>query len=140
MKVRLHNIEDRYRKYAVIVTFEEDNLLLVRHNKRDTWEIPGGHHEDGETISETAERELYEETGAIDYDLKHIYDYSVERDGHVNYGGLFRADIKKRGTLPQSEIAEVKKFKTLPPEKIMTYGKIQHRLLYLIKEAEDDKR
>ena len=40
------------------------------HKERDTWESPGGHIDEGETPLEAAERELYEETGAIDFDFK----------------------------------------------------------------------
>ena len=38
-------------------------FLLVRHRARQTWELPGGHIEDGESSRDCAARELLEETG-----------------------------------------------------------------------------
>jgi len=134
LKVDLHKVEDRYRKYAVIIAYEDGEYLLVKHSDRNTWEVPGGHHEVGESIIDTAKRELFEETGALEYDITHIFDYSVESDKGINYGGLFEAHIIRRGSLPDFEIAQVKRFKPLPSKSDMTYGEIQHRLIALIKE------
>lgn len=137
MDIKLHRICERKRKYAVIITYEEGELLLVRHIDRSSWEIPGGHHEEGETILKTAERELYEETGALEYKVEHLCDYSVGRGSEVNFGGLFRAEVTKRRSLPASEIAEVRRFKELPPIEEMTYGRIQHQLMKLIEEEKE---
>ena len=56
-------------KYSVIMAKHKGQWLYVRHKERTTWEIPGGHIEDGETPMEAAGRELQEETGAICFDL-----------------------------------------------------------------------
>lgn len=42
---------------------EDDRVLLVHHNRFDKWVPPGGHIEAGDTFSETARREVLEETG-----------------------------------------------------------------------------
>ena len=52
------SIADGLLKYAVIVARYKDKWVFGRHKQRDTWEIPGGHREPGETIEQTALREL----------------------------------------------------------------------------------
>lgn len=42
---------------------DEGEVLLVRHQDEETWSDPGGKHEPGETLAETARREVAEETG-----------------------------------------------------------------------------
>lgn len=41
----------------------EGRVLLVRDVDREGWHEPSGHHEPGETLAETARREVREETG-----------------------------------------------------------------------------
>lgn len=113
-------------KYAVIMATYKDKYVFVRHKERDTLEIPGGHHEDGETILETAKRELYEETGAVEFDIAPICIYSFD-----DFGMLFYANIKNFGELPESEIAEVKLLDGLPDN--WTYPNIQP---FLVKKAQ----
>ena len=122
------SVADEQLKYAVIMAQEEGRWLICRHKERETWEIPGGHREAGESIEETAKRELYEETGATDAELTPIEVYSVIReDGVTSYGMLFLARVKVRGELPaNSEMQKVKAVHLLPQE--LTYPDIQPKL------------
>lgn len=43
--------------------FHDGRLLLVRRNDDGLWALPGGITDPGETLAETARRELWEETG-----------------------------------------------------------------------------
>ena len=120
-------IDDSFLKYAVIAARHQGNWVLCRHKQRHTWEIPGGHREDGEAIDETARRELWEETGAVNAILQPVCVYNVVRDGESSYGKLYYADISELGTLPEnSEIGEVRQFIGLPGD--LTYPQIQPHL------------
>lgn len=130
MKVTVHplgTLAEPGLAFAVIVAFQEDRLVLVRHRDRNTWEIPGGHREPGEAIEATAHRELREETGAERYHLEAVCDYAVEKEGRESHGRVFRADLERLGPLPASEIAEVAHFEHLPGQ--LTYPAIQPLLL-----------
>lgn len=93
-------VEDELLKFAVIISKTDGKWVFCKHKTRDTYEVPGGHREMGETIFETAERELREETGAIDFNISPICVYSVKGKTKVNekiddesYGMLFYANI-----------------------------------------------
>lgn len=135
MKVNIHEITNRYRKYAVILAYENNQIILVRHKNRLTWEIPGGHNEPNESILSTAKRELFEETGAVRFDIKHLFDYSVDCGSEINYGGLFIANIYDRETQLHHEIAEVKTYIKFPAFEDLTYGIIQGELFKLVTES-----
>ena len=94
--------------FAVIAARYEDRWLLCRHRDRQTWEMPGGHREPGESIYQTAQRELLEETGVAECQLEAVSAYGVyTEDGQRTYGGLFFAEVEELGRRPEgSEIAE----------------------------------
>ena len=88
MKVNFYdNINDKSLKFAVIISKYNGQWVLCKHKNRDTYEIPGGHREVGETIDDTAKRELHEETGAIDFSIKPVCVYSVTGKNRVNETG-----------------------------------------------------
>jgi len=62
-------------KYVVILSKYNGKILLSRHKGRNTWETQDGHIEEGETPLEAAKRELYEESGAIQYEIAPLCDY-----------------------------------------------------------------
>ncbi len=113
--------------FACAVTQMDGRYLFSRHRLRSTWEVPGGHREPGESVTEAARRELFEETGAADYVLAPVAVYSVERENGTTYGGLYAADVTSLGPLPPSEIAEVRAFDGLPDA--LTYPEIQPPLV-----------
>ena len=100
-------------KYAVVAAREGELWLFSRHRLRETWELPGGHREEGEDIRDAARRELWEETGVSQAELTPVCVYSVfgaDGPGQAapNYGMLFLARVLRRDALPASEMAEVR--------------------------------
>ena len=94
------HVDDKLLKFAVIISKTNGKWVFCKHKDRDTYEVPGGHREDGEDILTTAKRELREETGAVDFVIKPICVYSVKGKTRVNenideesFGMLFIADI-----------------------------------------------
>ena len=130
MVVRFYEtVEDSLLKFAVIIARSGGKWVLCKHKERDTYEAPGGHREPGETIGEAACRELYEETGAVEYDLRLIGPYSVTGKNQVNPGGeelfgmLYCAEVTKFEKELHSEIERVELFEELPDN--WTYPLIQ---------------
>lgn len=123
--------EDELLEFAVIISRTENKLVFCKHRDRDTWEVPGGHREPGETILDTAKRELYEETGALDFDIEPVCVYSVTApekfDGMESFGMLFFADIKRFETELHSEIEKIAVMDKLPER--LTYPEIQPCLM-----------
>lgn len=88
--------------------------VFSRHRDRQTWETQGGHVEEGETPLEAACRELYEESGALDYTIRPVCDYWAGSRTGCGVGVIYLAEIASLGPLPESEMAEVRFFDSLP--------------------------
>lgn len=132
MKVNFYQeIEDKSKlKYVVIVSQYNDSWLFVRQKSKSTWEIPGGHIEPNELHYEAAKRELIEETGAVDFELKEICVYSVEIENEETFGYLYYSKIDKLGELPDFEIGEIQLMNNIPIN--LTYPEI---LPYLFRKV-----
>lgn len=125
------NIADELLKFAVIISKTNGKWVFCKHKERDTYEVPGGRREVGESILETAKRELVEETGVVDFDMKPICVYSVKGKTRVNendesFGMLYFADIYSFGEI-NSEIEKILITDTLVKD--WTYPLIQPKLI-----------
>ncbi len=74
-----------------VVVWRGDQVLLIKRGKpprQDTWSLPGGRQELGETVAEAARREVREETGldVLVHDVVAVVD-SIHHDdeGHIQY-------------------------------------------------------
>ncbi|MEU8632744.1 NUDIX hydrolase [Amycolatopsis sp. NPDC048633] len=79
------------------VLIRDDRVMLV-HNERDEWELPGGRIEPGETPEQTVAREITEESG-LPVDVAEILDawmYHIDVAGKdvfiVTYGCTTTSD------------------------------------------------
>ena len=106
-------------EYVIIFAQYQNKWLYSRHRGRNTYEAPGGHIEAGETPLSAAKRELYEETGALAFDIQPVFDYSVHSGSAYSNGQVFLARIEELGPMPQSEMCEVRLYGSMPDK--MTY-------------------
>ena len=122
---------DEKLRFAVIIARKDGKLIFCKHKERNTYEIPGGHREPGEPIEQTARRELYEETGAVDYTLTPVCVYSVIAEhnfnGEESFGMLYFAEVNALETELHNEIEHIILSADLPDN--LTYPEIQPKLL-----------
>ncbi len=102
----------KYEKSCGAVVFRKDaywNVLLIRHVKGRHVSFPKGHVEPGETESQTAEREVFEETGlhvAVDRRFRAENRYNIRSDTQ-KLVVIFAATTNQVKLTPQpEEIAE----------------------------------
>jgi len=110
-------------KFVIIFAHYQNKWVFCRHKERTTWELPGGGIKHGETALESAKRELYEETGAIDFNIIPICDYYSS----LSAAQIFFANIYNIGNLPESEIDTIKVFDTFPEN--LTYPEDKNELI-----------
>lgn len=127
-------VADELLRFAVIIAKTDGKWVFCKHKERDTYEVPGGHRETGETIFETAGRELREETGAVEFKLEPVCIYSVKGKTRINehvddesFGMLYVADITAFESELHSEIEKVLITDNLVEN--WTYPLIQPKLL-----------
>lgn len=119
---------------VIIASRFKNKWVFVKHKERSTYEIPAGHIEPGEEPEFSAKRELYEETGAVDFSLEFLTVYTVTQERKTAGGYLFFAEIITLAELPDFEIAEIALFDCLPDN--LTYPLIQQRLFdYVLKHV-----
>lgn len=132
----IHQIEDRLLKYAVIAAEYQNKWICCRHKARCTWEIPGGHRETGECIEETARRELWEETGAVNASVCPLAVYGVDDGVSETFGMLFYAKVIELEALKgENEIGEIAFHNALPTD--LTYPEIQPHLFQYVLRNQD---
>lgn len=95
---------------AIIVLNEKNELLLQLRSDTNDWGLPGGGMEIGDSFEETAQKELFEETGLIAEELqllglasgKELYFKFPHGDEIYNATAIFKATAVK-GTIRLNE-------------------------------------
>jgi ADP-ribose pyrophosphatase YjhB (NUDIX family) len=111
---------DRTFLYAGALVERDGRLLLVEPEWADGWAEPGGTHEPGERVEETARREVWEETGiAVEltgvWRVQIVEETAEGRPPLWTLGATFEAEPVGGDLRPEpGEIDEVGWFETLP--------------------------
>lgn len=81
-------------------------------------------------------RELYEESGAAEYEISPLCDYwaGKEDESAGANGMVFHACIRTLVAIPESEMAEVRTFENLPENNMLTYPAITPVLFCRLRE------
>ncbi len=99
-------------------------ILLIKHVNSGHWSFPKGHVESGETEVETAQREIFEETGIdviIDSSFREIVSYSPKK-GTQKIVVYFLAKAKNSDYIPQEEeIADIKWVEIGRAQSVLSY-------------------
>ena len=104
-------------KFVAMECQYQGKWVMCFNSYRAKWEMPGGHVDEGETPLEAAKRELFEETGAIKFDIIPVWDYKAYTDeGEFhNNGRVYYVTVHEFGILPEiSEMDRIDFFEELP--------------------------
>jgi 8-oxo-dGTP diphosphatase len=106
-------------KYVWMITKHNGKFVLCWHRKSQKWDHVGGHVEEGENPLAAAKRELFEETGAVDFDIFPVFDHAAFRkDGtFINNGRTYFVNVREFSDLPNgSEMGKIGFFDEMPEE------------------------
>jgi 8-oxo-dGTP pyrophosphatase MutT (NUDIX family) len=112
-EVAYQHYADQESVFAMVIPFAPGlrQLFMSHHQQRDTWELPSGKVEPGESPTRAAERELLEEAGARVDQLRPL-GILLTRLGQVpGQGHLYWGEVTQWTDLPRgSEMDEVRGF------------------------------
>ena len=105
---------------------EKDGKILVIYQNNGFWGFPKGHVEDGETEKETAEREIFEETGLkveVNENNRFEFSYDIEKTNVHKIVVLFTAKVIDDSNFKKQdeEIAEMRWIEPENVEEILTF-------------------
>jgi ADP-ribose pyrophosphatase YjhB (NUDIX family) len=101
----------------VVVTNEQDEVLMIRRTDNGNWALPGGGMDPGETLSETAVREVEEETGircevtglvGVYTNPNHVILYTSNGEARQEFSLVYTARAVSGTPTPSDETSEVR--------------------------------
>lgn len=99
-----------------IVTDDDGHILMIRRSDNDNWAVPGGAMDIGESITQAAVRETFEETGihcritglvGIYTDPRHVIHYTSNDEVRQEFSIVFTADYTSGEPTPSDESRDV---------------------------------
>lgn len=127
---------------SAVVADGEGRILLARRRDNDLWTIPGGGMEPGETIAQTAVREVKEETG-IDVEIlrlvglysdpRHVVEYT---DGEVRqqFSISFACRPTSTATATSDETSEVRFVEPAELDRLDIHPSIRLRIQHYLED------
>ncbi|RSM58966.1 NUDIX hydrolase [Amycolatopsis sp. WAC 01376] len=130
---------------TVVVRDDAGRLLLIHKIDNDLWALPGGGHDAGERITDTAVREVKEETGVDVEILRLVGTYTDPRhvmaydDGEVRQQFSLCFEGRWLGGTPREDGTETKAARWIAPDE-MTQLNIHPSMRLRINHALDESR
>ena len=81
-----------YGRATAVVVNPQDEVLLVKHNRQDTWSLPGGQLKAAEDPARRAVLEVAEETGLTLKDPRHAGRYAGSVASHEVFIGKAKGE------------------------------------------------
>ncbi len=101
-----------------VIVVKDGKILMgerIASHGANTWQIPGGHLEFGETFEETAMREVAEETGITDIEIEGLVSVSNERDYGKHYANISMLAKWKSGEPRDAEPEKSRNWQWIDP-------------------------
>lgn len=104
------------RPAASAFVMRDHRVLLIERTDNGNWSIPGGAHELGESLSQTAVRETVEETGitirltgivGVFTDPRHVTAYQSNGEVRQEFSVVYRAEYVTGEPVPSDESSRV---------------------------------
>lgn len=105
--------------YVRMVVKYNGKFVLCYHKKMKKWDCVGGKVKNGESPLTAAKRELFEETGAVDFDIVPVRDYKrfLEDGTFYNNNREYYVNVRKFSDLPEgSEMEKIDFFDEIPED------------------------
>ena len=130
----------------VIVVNSQGEILLIRRIDNGNWAVPGGGMDAGESITDTAVRETFEETGitceitglvGIYTNPRHVIRYTSNNEVRQEFSIVFTARPTGGELRPSSESAEPQWASPAIVPRLQMHASMRQRILhYLDKRGE----
>jgi ADP-ribose pyrophosphatase YjhB (NUDIX family) len=115
-------IPDELKLKTYAICFWNKKMLLVKHPQWDIWGIPGGTREKGESIENTLQREIKEETNCktINY-IPFSYQKIVSNKKDIYYRLYYKCNVLPLGKFKKDVGGLVNKIKWINPKDFEKY-------------------